>query len=771
MKYPEILAPAGSKEALIGAISSGANAVYLAGKRFGARAFADNFTNEALEEVINYAHMRGVLVYVTINTLVYNDEMDELILYTDFLVKIGVDALIIQDLGVLDLCLKRYPDLDIHVSTQMNTHSVDQVKFLKSLGVKRIVLARETPIENIIAIKKEVDIEVEVFVHGALCVSYSGQCLMSSMMGGRSGNRGECAQPCRLPYTLLKDHEIVSLESYLLSTKDLMTLEYMHALIEAGIDSFKIEGRMRKAYYVIQAVLSYKKARDAYFNKTSLDLEEDILYLTKLFNRSFTKGYLFNELPKMINQNLRPNHMGVEIGEVLSYYNHQVKVKLNDRLAMHDGYRIISHHKDYGNIITRIIKDGALIKSAEKGDVVTIDVKEKIEKGAVLLKTLDQSLEDELSLYMDEHYPVIPLKGICIIKKDQPIYFEVKDQEADFHLSSDIKIEQGLTQHTTHTQVLEKLSRLGDTPCYFESLKIDLEDHLFVPVKILNELRRKMIHDILKARLKRQQKRIIHHDLNISDDDILSEPTLVVKVRTDDQYEAALSMGIKDIYIDYRLKKENPFSYKAFSNIQHISKEIKEPVIISESGMLYRIKEGVSFITDHHFNVTNIYSARLLKSYHPTSITLSEELSKKHLENFHKKYFETFKKRINLEYIVYGRAQLMTTKYCPIAKTFDTLPHCHLCEKNQYALKTQQGAVLPLLHNGFCELNIMQDKPIHLISYIKEILSYDIKRLRLDFTIESYDETKKVIADFQKALTIDHMLKPTTPHVFGRYLG
>lgn len=715
--------------------------------------------------------MRGVLVYVTINTLIYNEEIDDLLAYTDFLVGAGVDALIIQDLGVLDLCLNRYPDTDIHVSTQMNTHSINQVKFLKSLGVKRIVLARETAIDLIKQIKQEVDIEIEVFVHGALCVSYSGQCLMSSMMGGRSGNRGECAQPCRLPYALLKDGETISEESYLLSTKDLMTIEYMHALIDAGIDSFKIEGRMRKAYYVIQAVLSYKKARDAYLNHQTIDLESDIASLTKLFNRSFTKGYLLHEKPKAINQNMRPNHMGIEVGEVISYYNNQVKVKLKDTLKMHDGYRIISKNKDYGNIITRLIKQGELVKEAHAQDIVMIDVKERIEKGAILLKTLDVSLEHELSTYIDENFPIIPLVGTCIIKHHEPIQFIIKDRNDTYTIMSNDRIEEARTQSTSKAQVLEKLSRLGETPFYFESLEILMSDYLFIPVKVMNQLRRDAIHLILEKRKSRKVKRIVSYVPSMDQNDEIQEPMLVIKARTEAQYQAAILSGIKDIYVDYRLNLKEANLYQAYPNIEHQVRDMSQKSLIAETGSLFKSKHVLPFILDHHLNVTNIYTARLLKTFHPVAITLSTELSKEHLKVFYESYVSTFHKHIALEYMVYGRSELMTTKYCPIAKTFNTQENCHLCERNQYALKTHKGLVLPLVHNGHCELNILQDKPIHLISYVRDIISFGIQRLRLDFTVESFDETKKVIADFQKALTKEHILKPTIPFHEGRYLG
>ncbi|MFA6378090.1 MAG: peptidase U32 family protein, partial [Acholeplasmataceae bacterium] len=342
MKKVELLAPAGHKDALIGAINAGADAIYLAGKRFGARAYANNFSDEELIETIDYAHVRGVRVFVAINTLVFDDEVEDLISYADFLVKHHVDALIVQDLGMIDLFVKRYPDTEIHVSTQFNTHNLYQVKMLKALGVKRIVLARETSIQTIKAIKKEVDIELEVFIHGALCVSYSGNCLMSSMIGGRSGNRGECAQPCRLPYQLYKDNQKIQDSSYLLSTKDLMTIDYIGELIEIGIDSFKIEGRMRKKEYVIETVKAYRHAIDQHLSHQKYDSTNDIDRLKRVFNREFTKGFVLNEVPRLINNSEFQNHLGVPLGKVIGYQKNRVKILLEEPIRIGDGYRILS---------------------------------------------------------------------------------------------------------------------------------------------------------------------------------------------------------------------------------------------------------------------------------------------------------------------------------------------------------------------------------------------------------------------------------------------
>ncbi len=297
MKKVELLAPAGDMEVLKAAIEAGCDAVYLAGKMYGARAFAGNFSNDELINAINYAHLYGVKVYVTVNTIVYEDEVDNFINYIKFIHKNNVDAILIQDLGMFDLIRKKFPNLEIHASTQMHIHNKEGALLAKKLGIKRIVIARETPIDVIKKIKEEVDIEIECFIHGALCVSYSGQCYMSALIGNRSANRGTCAQCCRRKYDLYdENNNKLNHDKYLLSTKDLLTLDNIDKIILSGVDSLKIEGRLKSKEYVYEVVSIYRKVIDNYYlkNKT-LQLKENIITLKKLFNRSFTKGFILNE--------------------------------------------------------------------------------------------------------------------------------------------------------------------------------------------------------------------------------------------------------------------------------------------------------------------------------------------------------------------------------------------------------------------------------------------------------------------------------------------
>ena len=270
----ELLAPAGNFEALKAAVEAGADAVYLAGSNFGARAYAGNFSPEELTKAVRFAHLRGVAVHVTVNTIVADSELDSLAEYLSFLNEVGVDAILVQDLGVAALAKRVAPKLILHASTQMTVHSLEGVQFLENMGFSRVVLAREMTLPEIEYICANSEAEIEIFMHGALCVCYSGQCLMSSMIGARSGNRGRCAQPCRLPYELIDENGTDLLEgkagTYLLSPKDLNTLELLPKLIAAGVDSLKIEGRMKRPEYVAVVVETYRAALDGFIINNDL---------------------------------------------------------------------------------------------------------------------------------------------------------------------------------------------------------------------------------------------------------------------------------------------------------------------------------------------------------------------------------------------------------------------------------------------------------------------------------------------------------------------
>ena len=294
----ELLAPAGSFEALVAAVQNGANAIYLGGQKFGARAFAHNFDYAALKEAVDYCHLRNVKLYVTVNTLYNNAEIDEIFDYLKYLYHIGVDALIIQDMGLFSLIKNHFPDIEIHMSTQASVRNIEGVKYFAKQNIDRVVLAREMNIREIEEICHNCSIDIEVFVHGALCMSYSGQCLMSSMIAKRSGNKGECGQPCRLPYSLLEDNKIIKKQKYLLSPMDLCTIEKVPKLIDAGIKSFKIEGRMKTPFYVGTVIKAYREAIDDYLESPEKYESRKNYYIeeiSKASHRDFTTGFYFGK--------------------------------------------------------------------------------------------------------------------------------------------------------------------------------------------------------------------------------------------------------------------------------------------------------------------------------------------------------------------------------------------------------------------------------------------------------------------------------------------
>ena len=325
MKKIELLSPVGNLEMLNAAVNNGADAIYLAGKNYGARKYANNFTNDEIKEAIKYAHLYGVKVYVTINTVIYEGEIESFIEYVKFLYENHVDAVIMQDLGMIKLVLAKFPDLEVHASTQMHNHNEESIKYLKSIGVKRVVLARELSLDEVKNIN--VDIEKEIFVYGALCISYSGQCLMSSRVLNRSGNRGECAGMCRLPYELIEETTKIPTEGpYLLSPKELNTLANLREIIDSQVDSLKIEGRMKSPEYVGYVTKIFRRLIDCYYNNEVMNVyDEEIVNLKKLYNREFTLGHLFGSRNTKLMNIKSPNHIGTPLGKA---YIEKNKIKI-----------------------------------------------------------------------------------------------------------------------------------------------------------------------------------------------------------------------------------------------------------------------------------------------------------------------------------------------------------------------------------------------------------------------------------------------------------
>lgn len=504
---PELLAPAGGMEAFVAAVENGADAVYLGARAFSARRYASNFSEKELEEVIDYAHLRGVRVYVTVNTLLKEEEVENALKLLSCLREMGTDAVIVQDLGLISLAKKHLPDLPLHASTQMTLHNSKGIEFVKKLGINRVVISRESSLEEIKRIKERTGTEIEVFIHGALCISYSGQCLLSSLIGGRSGNRGLCAQPCRKRYRLYCEGKLVKTTgSYLLSPKDLNTTSGLGALIKAGIESFKIEGRMKRPEYVAGVVRIYRRLIDRYLeNPEGYSVsEEEQEALTQLFNRGFTQGYFFENPRWELMSRESPQNRGIPAGTIIGYdsRSNRIRVRLSLALSVGDGIMVESAElspEDKGKIISSMYTRKGQIYSAQTGDIIEIPFDSKVQSGSTVYRTYDKKLMDSLKKESEsgDLRPKIPVFITATIALGRPIKFEIKDKDSNtVTIESEYIVEKAKKQPTSKAQIEKQLSKLGNTLFKAAELHVSMEKDVFIPVGQLNELRTKAIEQL-----------------------------------------------------------------------------------------------------------------------------------------------------------------------------------------------------------------------------------------------------------------------------------
>ena len=660
MKKPELLSPAGNMECLKAAIEAGCDAVYLGGYKFGARTFAGNFTNEEMIEAINYAHLYGVKIYVTVNTIIYENEIQEFMEYIDFLYKINVDALIIQDIGMFDLIRKTYPNFELHASTQMHLHNIEGIKLLDTLGVNRCVIARETDFNTIKNIKENINMPLEVFVHGALCISYSGQCLMSSLIGGRSGNRGSCAGSCRLRYDFISNNKKLNKEDYILSTKDLNSLENIGKLIDIGVDSFKLEGRMKSPQYVYTVTKLYRKAIDSYLETGKVFIDnKELNNLRKIFNRKFTKGFLFNEDNNNFINPYRPNHLGIEIGKVIDVKGNTAIVKLSDTLSINDGIRFVGK-KDTGLILTSMFKKGKKIDTAYKNDIVSIKTKEEVKINSIVLKTTDYNLNKEIENNIKNQTRKVLINGTITLHIDKPVIITLNDGINEISIKGNI-IQKSITSPISKQKIEEQLNKLGSTIYKFNNLNINMDDNIFISIKELNELRRKAIELLNEKRLYKRE--YIKKEYSINVPNFNKEQKYSIQINNIKQYEKIKDKNFNIIYIDDLDTYNNINDNRKVLKLERVINDYKNYNYSLLVGELGSINYYENTITDFSLNVVNSYSVALLHSLGVKKITLSYELNDSQIDDLINNYIKRYNKHPNLELIVYAHEEVMISKF------------------------------------------------------------------------------------------------------------
>lgn len=777
MKRPELLAPVGRLESFYAAIENGANAVYVGGKQFSARQFAQNLDMTQLKEIVDYAKLRNIKVYVTVNTLVKNAEMDAFVAYIDELSTIGVDAVIVQDFGVAGVVAKYFPQMTLHASTQMSAHSQYDVKFLKNSGYKRVVLARELSLGEIEIITKAVDIEIESFVHGALCVSYSGQCLMSSIIGGRSGNRGRCAQPCRLPYILTKDGQDVTGNdaSYLMSPKDIQTLNLVPELIKAGIHTFKIEGRMKAPEYIASVARIYNKYIDLALEEKSYKVtKEDADELLTVFNRGgFTEGYFTQKPGKSMMAIDSPKNVGLLIGQVIAYNKAgNIEIKTDKKLNPGDGIGILTGQKPVGIGISKEVQAGDVLKTLIKG---------KISVGDPVYLSKDHELYKELA----NSYHKNNRKSFIVVnlqmKRGKAMTLTLTHENGLVVSVTGDMVEEAKNAPISPEKLKDQISKFGNTPFEVSEVILDKDLNVFASVSGLNKLRREatktLIDKILSANAYDGGGYASYlEDKVMEDHPSNGEQVFTVSVRTLEQLQAVLEIT-GHIYFELehqdfaQIEKAIEICHnkgvKLYIALPHIQRE-KDYVIyerlmeeleqsaidgyvIRAYGQFESLKTSPKEkIIDYTLNVVNNENIRHWESYEVDTVTLSVELKADEIKEMRGKC---------LEMVGYGHIPIMTTEQCVIGrqggcpKTGDQLT-------GKYQLIDRKDEAYPLITNcKMCRMQILSSKPIVLANQMSRIQRLPVDKIRLIFTRESPSEIKEIITwytDETMAREVDH---------------
>ena len=799
MKSPELLSPVGDFECLKAAVQNGANAVYLGAASFSARAKATNFAGEELFEAIRYAKLRNVAVHLALNTLIKNEEFNDAVNLAVSAYNNGVDAIIIQDSVLAAYLRKYYPEIPLHGSTQMTVHNLEGALQLEKLGFSRVVLSRELSLDEIKYIRENTKIELEVFIHGALCISYSGQCLLSSVIGGRSGNRGLCAQPCRLPYELIEESNdtTISLDKgYLMSPRDNFGMEHLPELIKMGIDSFKIEGRMKTPSYVGVVTRHYRKYIDLILNNISLDNESlkdmiksnlniknpntnltDKEEITQVFNRGgFSTGHFKPTPNKDLIFKDKPNNMGIYIGTI-SHINENkghLKLKLEDTLSIGD--RISINNESY--TVSELMIDNRNFESLEKGSIVKIGrMKGKISVGSKIYRIETARLNKDISptFKEDKNFRKVKLNGEFILKENMPISFKVWSNEGFYKgiessITSDTLPQIALNKPLSKEKILDQLTKTGSTEFEFENINIIMDDNLFIQMGILNDLRRTVLENLENLVLDKYKRNLNNNEItlpsvfdnkyNAVNSNFKPISLLLNTINLDFAYHSL--SGINKLYIplNYFINSKYKTVLQTLSNLfstyiymPHVLKDQKENninfeniisnfdikgFVISHISQLERIsKFNLELIANFNLNTYNSLSVQNLTNNNFSTFTSSVELEKNEINNLNR--------NANLlqEVIVYGKIPVMTNNYCYLGKSNRCYKDCtKKCNENsKFYLKDRMDFRFRIVPDNTSTLTTIYNSKTLSIKFDDIICD----SVRIDILDETLDEIQNII--------------------------
>ncbi|MGI6036359.1 MAG: DUF3656 domain-containing U32 family peptidase [Limnochordia bacterium] len=791
MELPELLAPAGDFDSLKAAIQNGADSVYLGGKAFSARASAANFDRDELVQAVDYCHLYGALIYVTVNTLILPEEAAEAEEYLAFLNGIGVDGVIVQDLGLARIIHQAFPELPLHGSTQMTIHNRKDLEALTELGFSRVILARELTIDEIGAMVQASPLEIEVFVHGALCISYSGQCLLSSLVGGRSGNRGRCAQPCRLEYELVDDKgrplAIGPVGRHLLSTRDLKLIRQLPLLAERGVKALKIEGRMRRPEYVAVVTATYRKALDnlAQGDRSFVSPEEE-LDLAQVFNRGFTTGHLLGRRLKGLIGSERPNNRGIFLGRVASFDGQRALINLTKEL--HVGDEVEVWVSDGGRVAAQIQRidpegGGEPLDVALGGSRVFVDLKGPIHPSDRVFKMSDRELlsQAQSSFRSPRVLRKIPVRVSVRVREGEPFRVIMEDREGHRGQGiSNVLGERALKHPLTRRTIQEHVCRLGNDPFQAEDVQIDLEGDVMVPFSEMNKARCRAVDDLSQQRIARKPRPALPV-LSPSQGTLFrGRPRLAVHVSDGDSARAAVGAGADLLYFGGEVFGRQKGKAAWISQWEGLSQAAKLPVPVYwalpritraeemewvEEGLKVardlnikgvlagnlgslalaaKLLQGQEVVADFSLNVCNGHAIEVLKELGASRITLSPELTFEQLGEL-----TVFGPS---ECIVHGRLPVMITDYCVLGDVLGGEGDCsHACQ-GRYGLKDRLDLIFPVELDQACRMHILNSKILCLIEHLARFDSLGLGVLRVMARREGPGDVGRITSAYKGAL-------------------
>ena len=760
----ELLSPVGDFDCLKAAVQNGANAVYFGGQLFNARYSARNFDKDGIREAVNYAKSRNVKINFTLNILLKNNEFDDAIDVVKYIYELGVDAVIVDDLGFAKYIIDNFPGMEVHGSTQMTIHNLEGAIALKNLGYSRVVLARESTLSDIDYICRNANIDIEAFVHGALCISYSGQCLFSSAIGGRSGNRGRCAQPCRMYYNMLETSDNVSYKNigkgFLISPRDLCGLDFIPDLIKAGVKSFKLEGRMKTPEYVATVTRIYRKYIDLALSDNDYIVDKNDLHdLMLAFNRGgFSKGCLGGDDNHDYVFEEKPSNQGLYIGNIskIDKKNGLISLKTNEPLDIGDTFLV--QQEDHKYTISEILKNGSHVKSAAIGDLVTIGrVKGKLELGDKVFKINSSIISKEIKEFNSHEHVKIPLVANFKALIGKPLELEVVSLDEPgntyFGLSTTISNEiqpiEAISNPISKERLIEQLNKTTDTNFEFKQINIEMDDNLYIPkISSINALRRDALNDLYQKGIDNFVRKLpeklsstklvnqhvfpsvrtysvllnsIDNSMDYSSLKNVDRVYIPLKFFIKKEFESKLLeiSQFTDCYIDIPTIVRDNFRNVFYNNFdEKVNKfNIKGLVISNLSGIEFMMKYvgKLDIVSKYTLNIYNNHTIDELKKVGVNRVTVSPELDTDNLIDL------CNNSSLPTEFLVYGKLPVMHIQYCPLGKSNKCYPTCSMkCKtSNRFYLEDKLGYKFEFVPDNMQTITKIYNSKINSIDYAK----------------------------------------------------